>query len=450
MSSQRPPDRQVYQDYIAKIRYSNQLPPPPNPPKLLDVPGTGLDPKYTSAGYASRLAREQPLNIEADAELGMHIDLIGIPGVFDGDMRAIMADPHPVLHAADKALLRPLASLGKAVGISDSSSFLRRTEYTASSGPQMFASGSSKDLLRLQTDVRRKAPTASNREEPKNILRSVIKGFDIAYPQDAGKSQTRGAEITAEEAKAWSQPRHPSKPKLQLLDSYPILPDLDALPETGSYIVCKLITNPVARQETYDERLNQAVLQPIAGPRIEAEFERKKQEWQPGEREPLPEYDYDYFLPEPDAMRGIKRKFDVQDPENDDEDLYTEENSEGRKIFKYARLRRYETFQQHGDAANIWNDSIGIALHDPEFDVGRVPGTKKRLAKGAYIYPVSQRSFLRPKRKVGVAVLESQDVIDELDITVRDLQQDDETYTLIQEQKTMWDTSTTSIVAAEA
>lgn len=75
-----------HQDYIARIRYSNVLPPPPNPPKLLDIPGTGLaGSHYTSAGYASRMAREQELNIEADGELGMPIDLVGIAGVFDGD-----------------------------------------------------------------------------------------------------------------------------------------------------------------------------------------------------------------------------------------------------------------------------------------------------------------------------------------------------------------------------
>lgn len=86
--SQRPGEKVVHQDYIARIRYSNALPPPPNPPKLLDIPGTGLaGGQYTSAGYASRLARDQPLNIEADAELGMPIDLIGIPGIFDGDER---------------------------------------------------------------------------------------------------------------------------------------------------------------------------------------------------------------------------------------------------------------------------------------------------------------------------------------------------------------------------
>ena len=86
-SAQRPPGV-VHQDYIARIRYSNALPPPPNPPKLLDIPGTGLaGGQYTSAGYASKLAREQPLNIEADAELGMPIDMIGVPGIFNGDER---------------------------------------------------------------------------------------------------------------------------------------------------------------------------------------------------------------------------------------------------------------------------------------------------------------------------------------------------------------------------
>ncbi len=79
-------DRVYHQDYIARIRYSNTLPPPPNPPKLLDIPNTGLaNGQYTSAAFASRLAREQPLNIEADAELGMPINLVGLPGVFDGD-----------------------------------------------------------------------------------------------------------------------------------------------------------------------------------------------------------------------------------------------------------------------------------------------------------------------------------------------------------------------------
>jgi hypothetical protein len=79
-------DRVYHQDYIARIRYSNTLPPPPNPPKLLDIPDVSLaSGQYTSTNFAARLSREQPLNIEADAELGMPLNLIGLPGVFDGD-----------------------------------------------------------------------------------------------------------------------------------------------------------------------------------------------------------------------------------------------------------------------------------------------------------------------------------------------------------------------------
>lgn len=88
MSSQasRNGERGFHQEFIARIRYSNALPPPPNPPKLLDIPNTGLaSGQYTTPGFASRLARDQPLNIEADAELGMPLDLVGMPGVFDGD-----------------------------------------------------------------------------------------------------------------------------------------------------------------------------------------------------------------------------------------------------------------------------------------------------------------------------------------------------------------------------
>lgn len=91
-SGQRPGERVVHQDYIARIRYQNDLPPPANNPKLLDIPGTGLaGGQYTGWQYASKLARAQPLNIEADAELGMPLDLIGIPGVFDGDESGMFA-----------------------------------------------------------------------------------------------------------------------------------------------------------------------------------------------------------------------------------------------------------------------------------------------------------------------------------------------------------------------
>lgn len=83
-SSSSRPERVYHQDYIARIRYSNALPPPPGLPKLLEVPINGVS-RYTSAAFGAKIAREQPLNIEVDAELGMPIDLVGLPGIFDGD-----------------------------------------------------------------------------------------------------------------------------------------------------------------------------------------------------------------------------------------------------------------------------------------------------------------------------------------------------------------------------
>ena len=84
MATQPARPASYHQDYIARIRYENSLPPPPGAVKLLNIPTAGMK-YFTSAAFSSRLAREQPLNIEADAELGMHIDLVGIPGIFDGD-----------------------------------------------------------------------------------------------------------------------------------------------------------------------------------------------------------------------------------------------------------------------------------------------------------------------------------------------------------------------------
>lgn len=78
------PERVIHQDYIVRQRYNNALPPPPGAPKLLDIPTDGLA-YYTSPSFATRLARQEPLNIEADAFLGMGIDLLGVPGYFDGD-----------------------------------------------------------------------------------------------------------------------------------------------------------------------------------------------------------------------------------------------------------------------------------------------------------------------------------------------------------------------------
>lgn len=345
-----------------------------------------------------------------------------------------MTRPGPqTLHPADKALLRPLASLGKPNAASGAVSFLRRTEYTASQNTQHFSSSTSKDLLRLRNDAKRRKPSL-NKEDPINIMRNIVKGFDIAYPRDAyrGEDSTtnlRGAQVTDTELKAWSNPRHPSKPELKLLDSYPILPDLEAIPTTGFYMVMKFSSNPVEKTDSYDQRLDTAVLKPIADEQAEMQFDEKKAAWEESDKskpEPIREYDYDYFLlNDRSAVPNLKRKLNVNDPENDDPELYTDYIDDGQRAFKYKRKRTYETFTQTGDSTDFYNDTVALALHDPESEVSTAPGGEHRLQKGAYFYPIVQRTGLRPKRIVGKMLYQMDEAkVDELNITVADMGED--------------------------
>lgn len=66
------------------MRYRNDLPPPDMPPKFLDIPHEGLE-RLLTPGFASNLARREEPNIDVDAEGGMPIDLVGIPGLHLGD-----------------------------------------------------------------------------------------------------------------------------------------------------------------------------------------------------------------------------------------------------------------------------------------------------------------------------------------------------------------------------
>ncbi|KAI5309069.1 actin-like protein arp8, partial [Ascosphaera atra] len=77
-------DGGFHQEYIASLRYRNDLPPPEMPPKFLDIPHDGLE-RFLTPAYASNMARREEPNIEVDAEGGMPIDPVGIPGLHLGD-----------------------------------------------------------------------------------------------------------------------------------------------------------------------------------------------------------------------------------------------------------------------------------------------------------------------------------------------------------------------------
>ncbi|KAJ4304975.1 hypothetical protein N0V90_000503 [Kalmusia sp. IMI 367209] len=411
--------RSNFQDYIARIRFSNALPPPPCPPKLLDIPNTGLSSgQYTSAGFASRLAREQPLNIEADAELGMPIDLVGIPGVFDGDESAIQALPHASpLHAADRALMRPPNALGKSTATAAGASFLRRTEYITSStqgSGSKFESSSSSNTMRLR---KKRARANVSEDDPIYINRNILKGFNLAYPEDAytgpdSVENLRAADIEPEEKRAWKNPKHPRNDKLELVGSYPLLPDWDAIPDTGGYALFKFGAAPIKDPESgYDPRIDVALLR-LAGETVEdrdrhaQEQEQKKQD--PTLPTPLPWFHYELFLPsDRSKIAGIKRNLTTNDPDSPSLPFEeaVDEDGRPRKFFKYENIRTYETQHQASNIDDRYGDSLAVALHDPELHPEESLRDTK-LQKAAYFYPVAQKTHIRGRRPGRIHMVE--------------------------------------------
>ncbi|MCJ1311767.1 hypothetical protein MMC25_005440 [Agyrium rufum] len=413
--------RVIHQDYIVRQRYSNALPPPPGAPKLLEIPNPGLA-YYTSPAFASRMARQEPLNIEADAFLGMPINLVGMPGIFDGDESSIQAPtlPPPV-HAADRDLLRPLKSLGQPKTETSGVSFLRRTQYTADDVNRR--SDSTVARVSISQTKKRKANDIS-KDEPINILRSVVKSFDIANPEDAYKGPDssegiRGANATAAELEAWRNPVHPTHPKLKLVDSYPLLPDLDALTDNPGYMVFKFGGNPANAIERYDERMDVSLLRPLdVSAEEQAAYDERQAAYQADPvHNPAPgamKYNYEFFLPEDEkSVRSIKRKFDVNDPDRNSPSLYTAKSQHG-DAFRYRHQRLYETGLSQALIEHPYSE-VAMALYDPSIGDGRHGNTNgtngtsnngvQTRQKAAYFVSIMSKAQLKPRRSKQLAQL---------------------------------------------
>ncbi|KAI2631015.1 RNA polymerase II-associated [Hypoxylon sp. NC1633] len=411
-SSRNGEHRSIHQDFIARIRFSNALPPPPNPPKLLDIPNTGLaSGQYTAPGFGSRLAREQQLNIEADAELGMPLDLVGMPGVFDGDESSIQAPAQsPPIHPHDRALLRNASSLGNPKYAETNVSFLRRTEYIASVAQKTHHTPG---LLRTNTAPKRplKRPTPEPiLDSPVNIKRKIDQSFTVAAANLKDKSRVK----------------HPSKRNVKLVDAYPLIPDLNAFPDSGAYTTFKFTNNPVPTTGVYDKRLHNFILKPVA--KTEAEEAALALAMQAHERDPehIPKpqnvMDYNFFMSEsPDATSRFQQKFDVNNPDHDDDGLYTHKSSADKPaFFAFPRVRAYETAQElELNDQTKYDQEVVLAFNDDDTND----------QKGVFYYPVMQQSVIKPQRAKTIArtigfvpsdLDAGEPLIDQLDVRVEE------------------------------
>lgn len=213
----------VRQDYIAKIRFMNSLPPPPLNPKFLNYNITeSTSSKVESEQLMTSLFRRDNFQLyigAVDNEMGMNLNLINNDGYLDnGDEATIfgMKDEKLdngerqglVLHPKDRELLRD-AGIGKISKTEPEVSFLRRTEYISERQlPSTNAASAGSDTLGDKK----------------------VKGKEEDLDPNAQLAAVENTFSQAEESlKNFSSLRHPTKKRLKAVAAWPILPDTSAM-----------------------------------------------------------------------------------------------------------------------------------------------------------------------------------------------------------------------------
>lgn len=321
---------------------------------------------------------------------------------------AIQAPAHPPsLHPHDRPLLRPIAALGKPKVAEATVSFLRRTEYISSLAPKRHDGAAPRALLAKANRGRRVEASA---DSPQVIKRKIDKSFDVAE----------------QNLKDPKRVKHPTKKHLKLVDASPLIPDLDAFPDSGAYVTIKFLTNPVPASTEYDKRLLSGLFKPIDRTQAEdmayeAALEAHEQDPQ-GNPKPQNLMNYDFYLSQSaDTGDRFRRKFDVEGDDHHHEDgggddLYTHQNESGG-CFQFNRLRAYETAGElELDHPTKYDEEIILAYNEDTFYPNQ---------KAVYYYPVMQKSTIRPQRTKNIArtigIADDQEqTIDQLDVVVQD------------------------------
>ncbi|QPG73830.1 hypothetical protein FOA43_001145 [Brettanomyces nanus] len=206
------------QDFVAKVRYNNDLPPPPCPPKMLDYSDV-KDPKaLDSSSYLSSFFRKENFRnlVTLNDDLGMSVNLLKIPDCIEKDnlepLGALTSEygNGSNLHPSDQLLLadpsRSTTVKGEAV------SFLRRTQYIAADKTQLparYFAGTMNAATAAKTALQKKLHFKKEEElDPKEQLRAVESMFNTRLDED---------EV--------SKLRHPVKKHLKAKRVWNLLPD---------------------------------------------------------------------------------------------------------------------------------------------------------------------------------------------------------------------------------
>ncbi|CAD1812399.1 Paf1 family protein [Candida parapsilosis] len=201
----------VRQDYIAKIRYTNSLPPPPSNPKLINYNTTTPISSQTEGDQllSSLFRKENFRNLleRIDDQLGLELNLIDNVGFLDhGDASSIgqAKNKYTALHPKDRALLRD-AGIGNIKRSDQSVSFLRRTEYISDQSLPKSTS--------THTEENKVHEKLKNSEEHSLDAEHQLKAVEDSFTA-ANNSLNNLSSL-----------KHPRKRNVKAVDAWPLLPD---------------------------------------------------------------------------------------------------------------------------------------------------------------------------------------------------------------------------------
>lgn len=356
----------VRQEYIAKVRYINNLPPPPLNPKFIKYDTTESKSQVEEHDQllSSLFRREnfKPLIENVDEEYGMNLNLINNPGVLDNqDFSSIIKEKSEEinLHPSDRILLRD-AGIGKINKKDPEVSFLRRTEYI--SERSLPRAGGDDDSNSSSTANGNKSETFDSESQ----LKAIENTFDVAQLS----------------LKNFKDLKHPSKKHLKAVNAWQLLPDTSMLDSrfltvkfSGSASIHREL-QALKRQQAdkYDEDLQKKILETSVFKPITSND---------GEWMSLYQYnnpnDKNY-----DQLSSLYNRLNSQEPEKPNNLVNDDSNEE----FRFGFNKNYDmNFQKFSKP----NEEISIKL------VSENDGSHKKR-KLAYYYPINGKIDLKKYR----------------------------------------------------
>ncbi|KAL7409175.1 RNA polymerase II-associated [Mrakia frigida] len=354
-------------DLLVRVRYENPLPPPPFPPKLVDIP-TSLS-RYGQPSYVTQLIRETPYPMMVDAECGMPLDLLNYKGLWEGggtdeinptgplptldaDDSYLLSNPDPIQpqpslsssNSLDPSGSVPAAPSGGHIDIHSHVSWLRKTEYIQ------------KDAVRATAGV----GGLKGFKRPVQLDRSLEGQYALIEKtfSDLEKSDLKTL-------------RHPNKPGLTAVEEYDVLPD----PQTWAtgYSLFKFVEPPASEgiagaDAAPNASLSSAIFRPI----LDSDGEQSLV----------------YYVPETaeadeEALKGMRT-----------------DQPESTEPVRYIFARNYELAGTGAALAKGTELALIICEADEEGDVkaGEAAGGKRKRGKGAYFHEFISKTTIKRKR----------------------------------------------------